>query len=69
MRFFAWPYLGFHLHFINRQNLFHLPKQWRSGSALKTGRQEVPGSIPSRACRTSRPEFPGVFSETRVNTG
>ena len=42
-----------------------------SGSAvtLKTGRQEVPGSNPGRACRPSRSEFSVVFSETRVNTG
>ena len=36
---------------------------------LKTGRREVPGSNPGRACRPSRSEFPVVFSETRVNTG
>ena len=36
---------------------------------LKTGRQEVPGSNPGRACRPSRSEFPMVFSETLVNTG
>ena len=42
-----------------------------SGSAvtLKTGRLEVPGSNPGRACRPSRSEFSVVFSETRVNTG
>ena len=41
-----------------------------SGSAvtLKTGRREVPGSNPGRACRPSRSEFSAVFSETRVNT-
>ena len=42
------------------------PLQWRSGSALKTGRREVPGSIPGRACRPGRLEFSVVFSETRV---
>ena len=42
-----------------------------SGTAvtLKTGRREVPGAIPGRACRPSRSEFSVVFSETRVNTG
>ena len=42
-----------------------------SGTAvtLKTGRREVPGSNPGRACRPSRSEFSVVFSETRVNTG
>ena len=35
----------------------------------KTGRREVPGSIPDRACRPSHSEFSVVFSETRVNTG
>ena len=45
------------------------PRQWRSGSAFKAGRREVPGSNPGRACRPSRLEFSVVFSETRVNTG
>ena len=36
---------------------------------LETGRREVPGSNPGRACRPSRSEFSVVFSETRVNTG
>ena len=45
------------------------PNQWRGGFAFKTGRREVPGSIPGRAWRPSRSEFSGVFSETRVNTG
>ena len=35
----------------------------------KTGRREVPGSIPGFACRPSHSEFSPVFSETRVNTG
>ena len=34
---------------------------------LQTGKQEVPGSIPGRACRPSRLEFSVVFFETRVN--
>ena len=34
-----------------------------------TGRREVPGSIPGRACRISRLEFSLVFSEIRVNLG
>ena len=38
-------------------------------NALKVGRQEVPGSIPGRACRPSSLEFFMVFSETRINTG
>ena len=43
------------------------PRKWRSSSALKTGRLEVPGSIP--VCRHSRSKFSVVFSETCVNTG
>ena len=38
-------------------------------SALKTGRREVLGSNPGRACRPSRLELSLVFSETCVNTG
>ena len=40
-----------------------------SGSAvtLKTGRREVPGSNPGRACRPSRSEFTVIFFETRVD--
>ena len=42
-----------------------------SGTAvtLKTGRREVPGSNPGRACQPTRSEFSVVFSETRVNMG
>ena len=42
-----------------------------SGTAVtfKTGRREVPGSNPGRACRPSRSEFSVVFSEIRINTG
>ena len=36
---------------------------------LKTGRREMPGSNPGRACRPNRSEFSVVFSETRVNAG
>ena len=43
--------------------------QWRSGSALKTGTREVPGSISGCACRPRCSEFSVVFSETRVKTG
>ena len=39
------------------------------GSALKTGTQEVPGSIPNRACRPRHSEFSVVFSESRLNKG
>ena len=39
------------------------------GSALKTGRREMPGSNPSRAFRSNRSEFSVVFSKTRLNTG
>ena len=42
--------------------------QRRRDSELKTGSREVPGSILGRACWPSRSEFPGVFSETHVNT-
>ena len=45
------------------------PHQWQSGSALKNGRQEVTGSIPSHTFRPSRSEFPLVFFETRINAG
>ena len=45
------------------------PHQWLSGSALKTGRQQVPGSIPGSACRPSSSEFSMILSETPVNTG
>ena len=45
------------------------PHQGLRGSALKTGRREVPGSIPGRACRPRRSDFSVVFTETRVNTG
>ena len=41
----------------------------RSGSALKTGRREVPGSISDRACPSNSLEFSVIFSETRANTG
>ena len=53
------------------QNNFFVGHGPTSGSAvtLKTGRREVPGSNPGRACRPSRSEFSVVFSETRVNTG
>ena len=49
---------------------YHLLFSSTSGGvvALKTGRREVPGSIPGRACRPSRSEFSVVFSKTRVNT-
>ena len=50
-------------------SLVQQPHQWRSSSALKTGRREVQGSNPSHACRPSRSEFSFVFSETCVNTG
>ena len=43
--------------------------QWWSGTALKAGRPEVPGSNPGRACRPSRSEFSVVFFETSINTG
>ena len=49
--------------------LFHhqivAPHQWRSDSALKAGRWEVPGSIPSRACRLSQLKFShGLFQNS-----
>ena len=44
-----------------------LPHQWRSGSALKTGRREIPSSIRDRACQPNRAEFSVVFSETHGN--
>ena len=46
-----------------------MPHQWLSCIALKAGRQEVPGSIPGRACQPSHSEFYVVFSETRTNMG
>ena len=45
------------------------PHQWPRGSALKTGRQVVPGSNPDRAYRPSHSEFSVDFSEIRENTG
>ena len=45
------------------------PHQWLSGSALKIGRREVPGSVLGRACQPGRSEFSMVFSETRLKTG
>ena len=36
---------------------------------IETGRREVPGSIPGRACRPSRSEITVVFSKIRLNTG
>ena len=44
-------------------------QQWLCGSALKTGRREVPGSIPNHACQPSHSEFPVVFSKTLLNSG
>ena len=44
------------------------PHQWQPVT-LKTGRWEVPGSNPGRACRPSRSEFSVVFSETSINVG
>ena len=42
-------------HYFIQNYLLH---QWRSGSALKTGRWKVSGSIPGRVCQPSRSEFP-----------
>ena len=36
---------------------------------IQTGRREVPGSNPGRACRPSLSEFSVVISETHVYTG
>ena len=51
----------------------HFPRKSRptSGIAvtLKTGRREMPGLNPSRACRLSRSEFLVIFSETLANAG
>ena len=43
--------------------------QWLSGSLLKTGRQQAPGSTPGIACKPNRSEFSVVLSENRGNTG
>ena len=51
------------------QTLRPRPHQWLSVSALKIGRQEVPGLVLGRACRPNLSEFSVVFSETRVNMG
>ena len=48
---------------------FFMPHQWLSGYVLKTGRWEIPDSIPGHTCRPSRSEFSVVFSETPANTG
>ena len=37
------------------------PQQWRNGSAPKTGRREVTGSIPGRAYQPIRSEFSPGF--------
>ena len=60
--------LVFHRHLLT--GAFFLSPQPTSGGvvALTTGRREVPGSNPGRACLPSRSEFSVVFSETRVNT-
>ena len=44
------------------------PHQWPSGSALKTGGREMPGSISGRTCRPSLSELSSVFSEINVST-
>ena len=43
--------------------------QWSSGSALKTGRRKVPGSIPGRPCWPSRSEFTVVFFRNSLKYG
>ena len=45
------------------------PHQWLSGSALKTGGREVPGSIPVALVELDCSEFFVIFSEPPVNTG
>ena len=60
------------LKFLNNscytENLHKTNSPSRGGVVtLKTGRREVPGSNPGRACRLSRSEFSAVFSETGVN--
>ena len=56
------------LHLVREGSGNVLPYQWRSGSVLKTGRREEPGSFPGHAGRPNRSEFFALFSETRVNT-
>ena len=51
-----------------RLSLAEEPHQCRSGSDLKTGRRELPGSNPVHACRPSRSEFSVVFFETRESS-
>ena len=46
-----------------------VPHLWFSSSELKTGRWEVPGSVPNPAFQPSCSEFFIVFSKTLVNTG
>ena len=60
-------YLFFHFNAFNIFPQKRQPHQWLSGSVLKIGRQELPGSILACACRSNRSEFSLVFSETRIN--
>ena len=53
--------------YVTRILIYNRPHQRLSGSALKTGRQEVLGL--GCACQNSRPEFSVVFSETLENMG
>ena len=57
------------VYFSYFNQIFNRPHQWLSRSAFKTGRQEVPDSIPGLACRPRCLEFLVVFSETLSNTG
>ena len=45
------------------------PHLWKSGTAVKADRREVPGSIPCRSSLPIHSEILGFFSETRVNVG
>ena len=57
--------------FIIRSNVFtfssylvtNAPHQWRSDTALKAGRWEVPGSNPGRTCR---PEFRNTNRKRKI---
>ena len=43
--------------------------QWFCCSSIKTGRREIPSSIPGRTCRPRHSAFSVIFSEVSINTG
>ena len=66
---FTFHYTGQVVVFPMGVYLLLMPHQWRSRSALKTGRREEPGPISGHASRPNRSEISVIFSETRINKG